>query len=78
MVSAACVDPPRCQFPRESFQMAHALKKKPVAGAATLCAATAGVAPAQTPNEKFFPLLVLRTGPYAPNGVPWATVSSTT
>ena len=23
-------------------------------------------------NEQFFPVLVFRTGPYAPNGVPWA------
>ncbi|HEU5293365.1 MAG TPA: ABC transporter substrate-binding protein [Burkholderiaceae bacterium] len=40
--------------------------------AAALCAAAAGLAAAQTPNEQFFPLLVFRTGPYAPNGVPWA------
>src|SRR6185369_15924349 len=26
----------------------------------------------QGPNEQFFPALVFRTGPYAPNGIPWA------
>ena len=31
------------------------------------CAAHA--APA---NEQFFPVLVFRSGPYAPNGIPWA------
>ena len=33
--------------------------------------ATAPAALAQA-NEQFFPLLVYRTGPYAPNGTPWA------
>ena len=37
--------------------------------AATL--ATTGAAYAQA-KEQFFPLLVYRTGPYAPNGTPWA------
>ena len=32
---------------------------------------SAGPAVAQ-PKEQFFPLLVYRTGPYAPNGTPWA------
>src|SRR5438128_12454892 len=32
---------------------------------------TAGAAFAQA-KEQFFPLLVYRTGPYAPNGTPWA------
>ena len=27
---------------------------------------------AQSANEQFFPLLSYRTGPYAPNGTPWA------
>jgi branched-chain amino acid transport system substrate-binding protein len=44
---------------------------------ALLCAAIAGatasgIAQPQGPNEQFFPALVFRTGPYAPNGVPWA------
>jgi branched-chain amino acid transport system substrate-binding protein len=29
-------------------------------------------APALAQNEQFIPVLVYRTGPYAPNGVPWA------
>ncbi|MEO8922863.1 MAG: ABC transporter substrate-binding protein [Caldimonas sp.] len=50
---------------------------KGVALAATL--ATAGLAALVAPGaayaqakEQFFPLLVYRTGPYAPNGTPWA------
>ncbi|WP_374355379.1 ABC transporter substrate-binding protein [Chitinimonas sp.] len=42
---------------------------------ATMLAATAmlGTTPAfAQPNEQFVPLLVYRTGPYAPNGTPWA------
>ena len=39
--------------------------------AAAALAGTAGTAFAQA-NEQFFPLLVYRTGPYAPNGTPWA------
>jgi branched-chain amino acid transport system substrate-binding protein len=39
------------------------------AAAATLV--TSGTALAQA-AEQFFPVLVYRTGPYAPNGVPWA------
>ncbi len=41
-----------------------------VAAVAAL-AGTAGTAFAQA-KEQFFPLLVYRTGPYAPNGTPWA------
>ena len=29
-------------------------------------------APAQAQNEQFIPALVYRTGPYAPNGIPFA------
>src|SRR5688500_15032433 len=36
---------------------------------ASLAAAPAALAQA---NEQFCPLLVYRTGPYAPNGTPWA------
>ena len=39
-----------------------------VAAAATVAAPSAF---AQA-KEQFFPLLSYRTGPYAPNGVPWA------
>ena len=39
------------------------------AGASTLLAATSAHAQAK---EQFFPLLVYRTGAYAPNGTPWA------
>ncbi|TMW79985.1 ABC transporter permease, partial [Thauera sp. UPWRP] len=52
------------------------MKLKSIAFAATLV--TAGIATlpapavAQEANEQFFPLLVYRTGAYAPNGTPWA------
>src|SRR6185295_3456050 len=39
--------------------------------ATLLAAAMAPSAQAQA-KEQFFPLLVYRTGPYAPNGTPWA------
>lgn len=42
-----------------------------VAAAATSSLLTAPAAFAQA-KEQFFPLLVYRTGPYAPNGTPWA------
>lgn len=42
-----------------------------VALAAGAICASAMMAPAQA-DEQFFPLLVYRTGPYAPNGVPFA------
>ena len=43
-----------------------------LAAVALLAAAsTPGTAVAQA-KEQFFPLLVYRTGPYAPNGTPWA------
>jgi branched-chain amino acid transport system substrate-binding protein len=44
-----------------------------VLGAAIL-ATSLGAAPGvqAQPKEQFFPLLVYRTGPYAPNGTPWA------
>jgi branched-chain amino acid transport system substrate-binding protein len=37
---------------------------------AVICAFT--VTPASAQNEQFFPSLVYRTGPYAPNGIPFA------
>ncbi|MCC7152854.1 MAG: ABC transporter substrate-binding protein, partial [Rubrivivax sp.] len=40
-----------------------------VASAASLLAPAPAFAQAK---EQFFPLLVYRTGPYAPNGTPWA------
>jgi branched-chain amino acid transport system substrate-binding protein len=40
-----------------------------VLAAGALAASTAALAQAK---EQFFPLLVYRTGPYAPNGTPWA------
>jgi branched-chain amino acid transport system substrate-binding protein len=52
------------------------MKLKSLAIAASLAAAVAGslVAPAAfaQANEQFFPVLVYRTGAYAPNGVPFA------
>ena len=41
------------------------------AAAATLVTSSA-FAQANQAKEQFFPLLSYRTGPYAPNGVPWA------
>src|SRR4026208_2411235 len=40
--------------------------------AAIVAAATASGAALAQGNEQFFPVLVYRTGPYAPNGVPFA------
>ncbi|MFD0880568.1 ABC transporter substrate-binding protein [Variovorax dokdonensis] len=40
--------------------------------AAAALAGTLTPAVAQDTKEQFFPLLVYRTGPYAPNGTPWA------
>ena len=52
------------------------MKLRPFALAAALAtvgAATLSMpAAAQQANEQFFPLLVYRTGAYAPNGTPWA------
>ncbi|MDT9000348.1 ABC transporter substrate-binding protein [Paucibacter sp. APW11] len=43
------------------------------AGVAAIAAgALSGPAQAAEAKEQFFPLLVYRTGPYAPNGTPWA------
>ena len=49
------------------------LTKLMMAATVTIAAlgATSGSAWAQA-KEQFFPLLSYRTGPYAPNGVPWA------
>ncbi len=48
-------------------------KLKSLAIAVAALSALAGAAPAfAQANEQFFPLLVYRTGPYAPNGTPWA------
>ncbi|RQO47451.1 ABC transporter permease [Variovorax sp. KBW07] len=54
------------------------MKLKSLALTAALVASTLGamlapsLAQAQDSKEQFFPLLVYRTGPYAPNGTPWA------
>ncbi|MDM0047048.1 ABC transporter substrate-binding protein [Variovorax dokdonensis] len=51
------------------------MKMKSLAIAFAAAAALAGTltpAVAQDTKEQFFPLLVYRTGPYAPNGTPWA------
>jgi len=46
---------------------------KSIAWAITMAAGFAGVAgQAQAAAEQFFPVLVYRTGAYAPNGTPWA------
>ena len=45
-----------------------------ILAAAALCATAllSGAGSAFAQNEQFFPVLVYRSGPYAPNGVPWA------
>jgi len=49
------------------------MKLKSLAIALAALSAFAGTAPAfAQAKEQFFPLLVYRTGPYAPNGTPWA------
>src|SRR5215510_10324922 len=49
------------------------MKLKSLALAVAAISALAGTAPAfAQAKEQFFPLLVYRTGPYAPNGTPWA------
>ena len=49
------------------------MKLKSLALALAAVSALAGAAPAfAQAKEQFFPLLVYRTGPYAPNGTPWA------
>ncbi|NMF90045.1 ABC transporter substrate-binding protein [Aromatoleum petrolei] len=52
------------------------MKSKAIALVAALAAFGTGTlsapAAAQQANEQFFPLLVYRTGAYAPNGTPWA------
>jgi branched-chain amino acid transport system substrate-binding protein len=49
------------------------MKLKSIALALAAVSAMAGAAPAfAQAKEQFFPLLVYRTGPYAPNGTPWA------
>lgn len=50
------------------------LFKNLLLGAAALLSALAATAAASdaAANEQFFPVLVFRTGAYAPNGVPWA------
>ena len=39
---------------------------------AAAAAVAAGAAPALADGEQFLPALVYRTGPYAPNGIPFA------
>ncbi|MFM2348184.1 MAG: hypothetical protein RL654_2937, partial [Pseudomonadota bacterium] len=52
------------------------MKLKSLALAASIVAAVAGATTAPAAfaqaKEQFFPVLVYRTGPYAPNGVPFA------
>src|SRR5689334_13253871 len=46
--------------------------RKTLAMAAAVAGVSAVPVMAQQANEQFFPLLVYRTGPYAPNGIPFA------
>src|SRR6218665_3956994 len=51
--------------------MMRKLKTYALLLAASAAAVSSGLAQAQA-KEQFFPLLVYRTGAYAPNGTPWA------
>jgi branched-chain amino acid transport system substrate-binding protein len=53
-------------------EMRMQLKKWVGAGALMAASLSAGTAIAQSANEIFVPVLVYRTGAYAPNGTPWA------
>src|SRR5947199_8480786 len=44
----------------------------PALAAAALAVFRLGADPAMAQNEQFIPRLVYRTGPYAPNGIPFA------
>ncbi len=48
------------------------MRKLVLALAAFAVGATAATGPAMAQNEQFLPSLVYRTGPYAPNGIPFA------
>jgi branched-chain amino acid transport system substrate-binding protein len=48
------------------------IRHAPVLADAALSLAALAAGAARGPNEQFFPSLVFRTGPYAPNGVPLA------
>ncbi|HEX4858433.1 MAG TPA: ABC transporter substrate-binding protein [Usitatibacteraceae bacterium] len=52
--------------------MKNVLKSLALAGAVAAALASAVPVAAQSANEIFVPVLVYRTGAYAPNGVPWA------
>ncbi|HSW82440.1 MAG TPA: ABC transporter substrate-binding protein [Usitatibacter sp.] len=54
--------------------MKRVFRIKAAAFAVAVAGAVGGIAEvaAQSSNEIFVPVLVYRTGPYAPNGVPWA------
>ena len=48
------------------------MKHLTISLAAAAIGLSAAALPAAAQNEQFFPLLVYRTGPYAPNGIPFA------
>lgn len=54
--------------------MSHRFRIRAVIAALAVTGAAAAVLPAaaSAQNEQFFPVLPYRSGPYAPNGVPWA------
>lgn len=54
------------------MKIATRIKAAALAAAAVAALGAAPDALAQSANEIFVPVLVYRTGPYAPNGVPWA------
>src|SRR6478735_8976508 len=64
----------RIDHNRRGIDMKSAFRIKAAALAVAVAAAVGGIAEvaAQSSNEIFVPVLVYRTGPYAPNGVPWA------
>src|SRR3954454_4960318 len=72
-MAAALSRPRACSFsPVETTMILNTFNRLllgAVLGACGLVASTAAVAQAK---EQFFPLLVYRSGAYAPNGTPWA------
>src|SRR5690606_12003041 len=50
----------------------RSMARKSWALAAAAVVAAAAAVPAEAQNEQFIPRLVYRTGPYAPNGIPFA------
>jgi branched-chain amino acid transport system substrate-binding protein len=65
--------PPRFNlFFHSSKETSMKLSKLVIAAAVAACASSLSTSAMAQAKEQFFPLLSYRTGPYAPNGTPWA------